>query len=252
MQHIHLWVGFFESKKSFERYLDQRAYLKAWAVYDNEAPQDGEDAAEPSPALRCQFCKEIDLDWYDEDALTVKYVRAPVTVDLLCKQLPVAKDEVQALFARRHIGEANALIAYQDQALTQKDASRSTSMQYVGQVAQTSGEAGVEERPVHHLWTGMTSQSKAQIIARLGVAAADIRSVNTVFSKKMKRLDEMIAIHVDDQAIAESMILTLDQMKIEPTAHAIVDVVMNHDLNIDGDGVGAAFGLRYIGKFLAD
>jgi len=252
MQKIHLWVGTFASKKSFETYLDQRAYLKAWAIYDNEPLEDGEEDAEPSPALRCQFCKEVDLDGYDEDASIVKYVRAPVGVDLLCKDLPVEKDELRALFKRRRIGEANALIAYQAGDLTEKDASRATSMRYVGQVAPSSSDAKGKERRVHHLWTGMTRQSKARIVAALGVPAADIGSVNFVFAEQQKRLDEMIVTRVDDLAVAESMVLALDRMKIAPMAHAILDVVLNLNPDIDGEGVAAALALQYIGKFSAD
>lgn len=63
-------------------------------------------------------------------------------VDVLCKDLPVGKDEVQSLFKRRRIDPANALIAYQAKDLSPKDASRSISMKYVGQVAQASNNDG--------------------------------------------------------------------------------------------------------------
>ena len=90
------------------------------------------------------------------------------------------------------------------------------------------------------------------LIAALGVPAADIGSVNFVFAEQQKRLDEMIVTRVDDLAVAESMVLALDRMTMAPMAHAILDVVFNLNPDIDGEGVAAALGLQYIGKFSAD
>lgn len=98
----------------------------------------------------------------------------------------------------------------------------------------------------------MTNQSKAKIVAALGVSQADVGSVNFVFTRQQKRLDETIILNVHDLEVAESMILALDRMKIEPMAHAVLDVVLNRDLSIDAEGMGSALGLKYIGKFSSD
>jgi Immunity protein 22 len=76
MSKLHIWLGNFASDKDLERYLDQKKYLEAWAVYDNEPPTGNEEEdAEPSPELRCDFCKEVDLDTYDEDFMIMKYYK---------------------------------------------------------------------------------------------------------------------------------------------------------------------------------
>ena len=41
---MHIWLGTFGSEKEFKKYLDQKKYLEAWAVYDNEPPTGNEEA----------------------------------------------------------------------------------------------------------------------------------------------------------------------------------------------------------------
>jgi hypothetical protein len=66
MKNLHIWVGNFKNENEFENFLDQKKYLEAWAVYDNESPTGNEKQdAEPSTELRCNFCKEINIDTYD-------------------------------------------------------------------------------------------------------------------------------------------------------------------------------------------
>ena len=89
MSKVHLWAGQLESGKLLDSYLDQRAYLKAWTKYDHDSPtgNPAEDA-EPSPALRCQFCKDTGIDTYDEDHLVYKYYSHPANAEILARDIP--------------------------------------------------------------------------------------------------------------------------------------------------------------------
>lgn len=49
-----IWVGQFDSKADFEKYMDQSDYRKWWAEYD-----------EVNKEMRCQFCKELGVMSYD-------------------------------------------------------------------------------------------------------------------------------------------------------------------------------------------
>ena len=62
MSKLMIWVGQFDSKADFEKYMDQSDYRKWWAEYD-----------EVNKEMRCQFCKELGVMSYDEDFLIMKY-----------------------------------------------------------------------------------------------------------------------------------------------------------------------------------
>lgn len=254
MGKMHIWVGRFESRKSFEKYLDQKAYLEAWAAYDHGAPADDEDNQEPDPALRCAFCKEVDLEDYDEDALVMRYFQKAVGADRMAKDIPAGESQLQALFDKHGLDKANALIAYEAKGLSKKSASRSASVRYLGQIEPHSGDAEASARHVHHLWVGRRplDVDKARIVEHIGIARAEIVGVTFSRSDEARRLDATLAIQVEDFSVAEKMILAIDDMKLAPTAYAVLNVILDARVQIAGDTIGSALGMRYIGKFFSD
>src|SRR4051812_5234805 len=113
MKSIHIWAGQVGSKEAFETYLDQCVYLKAWAKYDNEPPTGDEDEdAEPSPNLRCQFCKDVGLDIYDEDMMVFRYYDHLVNAATVAKDIQVYSERLVELLKKKQIENCNAVIAY--------------------------------------------------------------------------------------------------------------------------------------------
>ena len=112
MSKIHIWTGNFESENELNHYLDQSDYLRAWAVYDNE-PATGDAAAdeEPSPELRCQFCKENELDDYDRDAMTYCFARNGLAIKEAASVIPTDTTQLGKLVNKSGIDNFNALIA---------------------------------------------------------------------------------------------------------------------------------------------
>jgi hypothetical protein len=95
---MHIWLGTFGSREEFDKYLDQERYLKAWAVYDHEPPIGNEaEDAEPGPELRCDFCKELGLDTYNEDLIVMKYYKTLVDYKKVAHDILVEEQEFAAL-----------------------------------------------------------------------------------------------------------------------------------------------------------
>ena len=85
MSKLMIWVGQFDSKADFEKYMDQSDYRKWWAEYD-----------EVNKEMRCQFCKELGVMSYDEDFLIMKY--APSGLRELLNLIPAdTKKIIQTL-----------------------------------------------------------------------------------------------------------------------------------------------------------
>jgi hypothetical protein len=249
MSKIHIWAGNFSTKKLFDTYSDQKKYLKAWAKYDNEPPTGNEaDDAEPDPSLRCAFCKEVNLDMYDEDLITLKYYTRPTDVNRMADDLLVDSTELEKLFRKHSVKQINSVIAYEDNDLSVKNASRSTSIQYLGQLKKITA-AGSEDLDVHHLWIGENKLTQKQITKEIGLNKDEVININFYHTAKEKKLDEMIIIQVEEYEVAEKMILKLDKMKISPVANAILDLKVAKGTKINGAGIGDALGMKYIGQF---
>lgn len=132
---MHIWIGKFGSEEEFEKYLDQEKYLAAWAVYDNEPPTGNEEEdAEPSQELRCDFCKEVDLDTYDEDFMIMKYYKKSVDTKTIAQDVLADEDELESLFKQFEIGDFNSVIVYEDNDLSEQEAAGSLRVKYVGKL----------------------------------------------------------------------------------------------------------------------
>lgn len=261
MSKFHIWAGNFKSKKSFEKYLDQRTYLKAWDVYNNEPPtgNPAEDA-EPDPALRCDFCKETGLDTYDEDFMIIKYYSKATDVESIAEDTLTDVDELKKLWKKHKLADVNAVIVYEADDLKTKNASKTSELTYLGKVTNISQE---EEGGVHYLWIGetatlskkltkhLTDQDKLLevIIKESRMEDDEEAEINFYYNPEKEKLDEMLITQVEDYSIAEKMILKVDEMQLSPTANAILDLVMDENIIIDPAKIGTALGMKYIGRF---
>lgn len=246
---MHIWLGNFASKKEFEKYLDQKEYLKAWAVYDNEPPTGNEEEdAEPSEELRCDFCKEVQLDTYDDDFMIIKYYKKPVDIKSVAHDFLVDGIELEALCKKQNINDFNSVIAYEDSHLTKKKASGSITLKYVGQLEQVTDEKLSDDSTIHYLWVGENKLDKKNILKEAEIDKAKVIKFNYYHNSKAGKLDEILILQVEDYNVAEKMILKVDEMKIL-TAHSILDIAVKGNLKMDGEKIAQALGMKYIGSF---
>lgn len=246
---MHIWLGQFPSQKEFNKYLDQKKYLKAWAVYNHEPPTGNkEEDAEPGLELRCDFCKEVDLDTYDEDAMIMKYYRKPVGIGEIARDVLVDEKELESLQKKLKINGFNSVIAYEDNDLSKKAAAGSRAVKYIGQLKQAADENPSDGVAVHHLWVGENKLDKKNIIQQIGIEKSKLIKVNYYHTAKSGKLDEILILQVEDYDVAEKMILKVDGMKIL-TASSMLDLIVQGGVKIDGKGIADVLGMKYVGKF---
>jgi hypothetical protein len=252
MSKLHIWLGNFKSEKEFEKYLDQKEYLEAWAVYDNEpATGNEEEDEEPSTELRCDFCKEVDLDTYDEDFMIMKYYKKAVDIKTAAHDILVDEKELEVLLKKHNINEFNSVIAYEDNDLSEKKASGSKTVKYIGKLLQASGEETASDSEVHYLWVGENKLDKKNILKQAEIDKNNVVKLNYYHASKSGKLDEILILQVEDYNVAEKMILTVDEMKII-TANSMLDIIVKGNIKIDGEKIADALGMKYIGKFNAE
>ncbi|EDM38512.1 hypothetical protein PBAL39_20605 [Pedobacter sp. BAL39] len=225
-------------------------YLKAWAKYDHELPTGNEEQdAEPSPNLRCQFCKDLDIDTYDEDMMIFKYYNHLVDADTIAKDLHVDSQQLSKLFEAYKIENCNAVIAYHEDNLKLKKTSQPTLLKHLGQLDNPEMPAGSKTIKSHYLWIGAVKLSKAEIIKSTGLKGKEIDSLNFHYSKEKKRIDETIMLEVQDFDLAERMVLNLDHMGISPTAHAVLLLSADNSFKIDIEEISKTLGMDFIAEF---
>lgn len=262
---VHLWVGNFESRASFEKYLDQKRYLEAWAIYDHEAPTGKEEEdAEPDPSLRCEFCRETEQDTYDEDMMIAIYYDDSVSAGTLAEDTLTDPATLKKLLDKSTLPGINAAIVYDDNQLSAESAAKSTSTRYLGKIKVAANETG--NSGIHYLWVGekeklstgianMFNDKQAltkAILTETGLNKNSVIQVNVYFSDKKEKLDEMLITRVEDYNVAEKMILKADEMKLPPLANIIIDLVVNEKQKIDGAKTGTALGMGFVGKFASE
>ncbi|WP_293938254.1 immunity 22 family protein [Sphingobacterium sp. UBA5996] len=248
MKKLHIWLGKFKTEKEFKKYLDQKDYLEAWSAYDNEPPTgDKEHDAEPNPQLRCDFCKEIYLDTYDEDLMMIKYYDNPVNSKIVADDICIDQNELEVRLRQHGLIDWNAIITLEDNNLDVKDASRSKKIHYIGNLTQLSYQTASDQQ-VHYLWIGHNKINKKNIIQQTGLDKKDSIKLNYHHSSKSGNLDEILMLKIEDYNIAEKMILKVDELKMI-TTNSILEIVVNGTIDIDGKEVAETLGMAYIGKF---
>ena len=163
----HVWLGSFYSEEAFNRYLDQTEYLKAWAKYNFEEAKEGEIDEEPSLTLRCQFCKEIGQDTYDDDFIVIQYNKNSNDIKQLISIIPADAQKLLDTCTKKGLVEANSLIYYEDDELSTEDALKTTSITYLGYFEEeTSTVIGGEglHGLTNHLWVGITKKNKEEFM----------------------------------------------------------------------------------------
>jgi|GEM_PF-1134930 len=251
MKSKHLWVGNFPSRELFEAYLDQSKYLKAWAKYDHEPPiGNPEEDAEPSPNLRCQFCKDTGMDIYDEDMMAFKYYTYQADLETTAKDISADAAQLWKLLKNTKLENFNAVIAYDDNSLKPKKSSRPTLLKYLGKLDNSETSTDPKSGMTHYLWTGNVQLSKAEIIKKTGLKSKEISELKFLSSKEKKRIDETIILGLGDLNLAERMILKVDSMGIPPTANAILVLSLNNSLQINIEKISKDLGMDFIAEFL--
>lgn len=246
---MHIWLGQLPSQKEFEKYLDQKKYLKAWAVYNHEPPTGNKvKDAEPSQELRCDFCKEVGLDTYDEDAMIMKYYRKPVDIREIARDILVDEKELESLRKKNKINDFNSVIAYEDNSLSKKAAAGSQTVNYIGQLMQASDENSSDSSAIHHLWVGENKLDKKNIIKQIGIDKDKLIKINYYHAGKSGKLDEILILQIEDFNVAEKMILKVDKMKI-PTASSMLELILPGSVKINGEDIADVLGMKYVGKF---
>lgn len=223
MSKVHLWAGQLESGKLLDSYLDQRAYLKAWAKYDHHSPtgNPAEDA-EPSPALRCQFCKDTGIDTYDEDQLVYKYYSRPADAEILARDIPGDIKEIKKLFKSKKLSACNAFIAYQDSNINANALPDSALLNYLGQINGNNADHDSGAGLRHYLWIGSNKLSKVQIVKATRLNDSEIKNIHFYYDKVPKRIDEIIILEVPDVELAEQMILKADASAASTETNAML------------------------------
>ena len=246
---MHIWLGTFESEEELEKYLDQKKYLEAWATYDHEPPtgKAAEDA-EPSPELRCDFCKEVGLDTYDEDHMVIKYYPTAVDLKTAVHDLILDQKEVEALCEKHKFSGFNTLIAYENPDLKEKAALRSRILKYIGEIGMADDEALTESSSFHYLWVGDTKLDKKNILKQAGIDKAEVVKLNYYHADRSAKLDEILILQVEDYQIAEEMILKVEEMKLL-TTNSMLDILVKGSFRVDGERIADVLGMQYIGKF---
>lgn len=260
MGKINIWVGNFDSKEAFEEYFSQESYLKAWSIYDNEPPTGKEgDDQEPDPELRCQFCKEIGIDNYDEDFIVLKYYHKLQKINMIVNDVPGDTSEFLKSCKEHEIEYINVLVAYENHDLTQKDASQAQRMIYLGEIAGLSDTDDKVGLRAHHLWLGKDELpskilnaldggeelSKVKIAEILGINKEVIEEFNYYYTENKEKVDEIIVTHIEDYNIAEKMILKADELGVNSTTKLMLEVISDQYFKIDKN----EYDLIYIGSF---
>ncbi|WP_298479646.1 immunity 22 family protein [uncultured Maribacter sp.] len=160
MKKNHIWVGAFSDEKEFDLYINQEKYLKAWSIYDNEPPTGNpEEDEEPSEELRCQFCKDIHIDTYDEDFLTVIYKNEILSSDFLA--LIPANPNI--IIEKLKISNFNSLIII-DSAALDKDAipENTSKLTYLGELEEIISAKINQEHIQYSIWIGNTKKTEEE------------------------------------------------------------------------------------------
>jgi len=246
---MHIWLGTFGSKKELEKYLDQKKYMEAWAVYDHEPPTGNEvEDAEPGPELRCDFCKEVGLDIYDEDLMVIKFYKIPVDHKTVAQDILVDEKEFDALCEVFKTRSFNSVIAYEDNDLNEKAALGSRTIKYIGKLPATSDEDLSDGSYFHYLWVSESKLDKKNILRQAGIDNGNVVKLNYYYTAKSEKLDEILILQIEDYSVAEKMILKADEMKIL-AASSILHLLVKGTFKIDGESTADALEMKYIGKF---
>jgi hypothetical protein len=229
MAKIHVWIGGFQSEKDFNHYVDQSAYLNAWQMY-NDGDDDYEGDDEPNENLRCQFCKEINLDTFDDDFIVLQFNKTTKDIKQLISIIPADADKLLKACKQNRLENGNALIYYTDDDLKESDASKCKTMTYLGVFEETKvtvvGGGGLQGLN-NHLWVGTTKKRKEQFMEYFDQDGegcqfckdVGIKNYNPktlyVYYGKMDTVENIIKNMIPDENIHDSILEELETQDIK-------------------------------------
>jgi hypothetical protein len=229
MSKLHVWIGTFQSEKEFKGYIDQSEYLKAWKMYNNgDDEYEGED--EPNENLRCLFCKETNMDTYDEDFIVTQFNDKSHDIKQLISVAPADADKLTKACKRLKLEKGNALIYYSADELEKSNASKCKTMTYLGVFEQTTpvvvGGEGLQGLN-NHLWAGVTQKTKEQFLEYFKQDGKEcqfckdvgINNYNPnalyVYHGKMDCAENVIESTVPDKNLFDTMFEELENLNLE-------------------------------------
>ena len=99
-----------KSEAEFMEYFNQDDYIKVLQDY-----QAGISRKKPAPELRCQFCKDVGIDYYYPELLSFKMVDAPLPGNVLLEAVvnePMLYDVLSFILDQKGIESANVAFCY--------------------------------------------------------------------------------------------------------------------------------------------
>ncbi len=154
----HIWIGNFENEFEFEKYICQKEYFEKSNEYDcntnsNVTEKDIKDA-------RSQFCKEIDIDFYDEDFLIIKFLENLSFYDFTLS-IPAKYSQISKIISKKKIKNANAYFVIDTKSLPNKPTFlNSTKLTYLGEFEEETPQNSKDIN--FSIWVGTTNKSKVE------------------------------------------------------------------------------------------
>jgi hypothetical protein len=166
MKKNHIWIGSFPDEEEFEAYINQKKYLQAWNVYDNEPPTGNpEEDKEPSDELRCQFCKDILIDNYDEDFLIMEFKKGMLLSDFL-SLIPANPKELIQNDKINNISNINSLFIIDSDSLDEDANPEKTSkLIYLGELDEVHNIKNTPSDIQYSIWIGKTNKTEYEFIS---------------------------------------------------------------------------------------
>ncbi|GAL82605.1 hypothetical protein JCM19274_5680 [Algibacter lectus] len=163
MKKNHIWIGSFSNEKELDNYINQEEYLTAWSVYDNEPPTGNpEEDKEPSDEIRCQFCKDISIDFYDEDFLTLKFKKDMLLSDFL-SLIPSNSEELLKNHKINSINNINSLLIIDSDSLNKNaKPEKASKLIYLGELDEVHTMKNNSSDIQYSIWAGKTNKSEEE------------------------------------------------------------------------------------------
>jgi hypothetical protein len=180
-------------------------------------------------------------------SIVSKFYKENASTSLISKDLLVNLIEFEALLKKGKVKDFNAVIVYSDKGLSAKEAVKSSTVQYIGNLKQGNCKS---EPPslVHYLWIGDTKSDKKSILKQASIEKNNIIKLKYYHTSKKQKVDEILVLQIEDYNVAEKMILKADELKFT-TINSMLDLSVDSNIVIDGNEVANQLGMHFIGKF---
>jgi hypothetical protein len=231
MKRIHVWIGTFKSEEDFNKYFDQTVYFQAWNKYNNEPPEEGEEDIEPGDEVRCPFCKEIGMEWYDEDFTFMHYEQSG-DFNALLNRLPADSKKILLACKEKKVRSGNAFFIYSAKEMDEDiNPENSHTITYIGEFEEAISSVLVGEESLqgltNHLFAGVTNKTKEEFMEYFNQNGkqcqfckdVEIKNYNSnalyVYHGKLDSVEKIIKSTLPDKHLYDSMFSELEDKNIK-------------------------------------